>query len=321
MLRSVLRSPSFHCSTFFCQSRINDPFVSHQIRHASYQEAAMKVWKTISDSTPVAYLQEGLVTVHDTSGLPWWATIVLTTVVLRTAVTLPLSVYQFKIMGRLEKISKEMPDIMEELKRETAIAMKKFNWTERQAKAIFSISAKKQWNKLVVRENCHPVKTALTVWVQIPLWVINSVAIRNLVNMLPDPSSIEAQVVFSDLMVGGFGWIPNLTEVDSSFILPITLGIVNLSVIQVQAVLRKGQAGRMEKILTNFFRVLTLLMVPIAAVVPSCLSLYWLTSSTCGLIQSLAMLSPKVRTILGIPHLQHWPKEKPYKYLLEKFRS
>lgn len=278
----------------------------------------MKIWKSISDSAPVAYLQDGLVTVHDTTGLPWWATIILTTVVLRTAITLPLTVYQFKIMGRLEKISKEMQGIFEELKMETGMAIKKFNLNEQQAKAIFAVSAKKQWTKLVVRENCHPLKTVLTMWVQIPLWVVNSVAIRNLVYRLPDPNSFEAQFIYSDLMVGGFGWIPNLTEIDSSYILPIALGIVNLSVIQVQVLLRQGQGGKLHKVVTNFFRVLSIVMVPIAATVPSCLALYWFTSSTCGLIQGLAVLSPRVRSVLGIPNLKHWPQERPYKFLLDR---
>lgn len=318
MLRSLVRTarPGSQ-GLLYC--RLQDPVPP--CRHASYQETVQGIWKSVSDSTPVAYLQEGIVSVHDVSGLPWWATIILTTVVLRTAVTLPLTVYQFKIMGRLEKISAEMPGLIEQLKKEMPMAVKKFGLDEPRAKALFAHSARKQWVKLVERENCHPAKTAITIWVQIPLWVINSVAIRNMVNMLPNPASLEAQMVYSDLMVGGFGWIPNLTEVDSSFILPIALGLVNLSVIQVQAVLRQGQGGKLQKYATNAFRIFTILMVPIAAVVPSCLALYWVTSSTCGLVQSLAVLSPRVRSLLGVPHLRHWPQEKPYKFLLDRLRG
>lgn len=70
-------------------------------------------------------------------------------------------------------------------------------------------------------------------WGQIPLWIFQSVALRNLVNMLPDPTSLQAQIVVTEMTIGGFGWIPNLTEVDSSYILPVTLGIINLAIIEV----------------------------------------------------------------------------------------
>lgn len=288
-------------------------------RNYSYAASVQGIWKYISDSTPVAYMQEGLTLAHDITGLPWWASIILSTIVLRSVVTLPLTVYQYKIMGRLEAISKEFPDVMEELKRETAMGIKKFGWNEKQAKQIFAITAKEQWTKLVVRENCHPAKTAITIWVQIPLWIIQSVAIRNLVQGLPDPTSLQAQLTFTELTIGGFGWIPNLTVVDSSWILPVTLGIINLMVIQIQISIRKdGPGGRMRKIATNAFRGFSILMIPIAAMVPSCLCLYWVSSSTYGLMQNLALVSPKVRSVLGIPELSHLPKDKPYLFLVNQ---
>lgn len=288
-------------------------------RSFNYAASVQGVWKTMSDSTPVHYMQEGLIQVHDFTGLPWWATIILSTFALRTIVTLPLTVYQYKIMGRLEKIGQEFPTVLDELKKETAYAVKKFGWTEKQAKIMFAHSARKQWNNLVVRDNCHPAKTAITMWVQIPLWIVQSVAIRNIVYCLPDPNSIEAKMTLAELSVGGFGWIPNLTEVDASWILPVTLGVVNLTVIQIQTSLRKGgPPSKMQTYATNAFRLLSIVLVPIAAVVPSCLCLYWVTSSTYGLVQNLAFISPKVRRTFGVPQLKHLPKEKPYQFLTDK---
>lgn len=57
-----------------------------------------------------------------------------------------------------------------------------------------------------------------------------------MINMLPDPTSIQAQIVVTEMTVGGFGWIPNLTVVDSSYILPVALGIINLGIIEVSYV-------------------------------------------------------------------------------------
>ena len=76
----------------------------------------------------------------------------------------------------------------------------------------------------------------LVLWFQIPLWITQSWAIRNLLYMQPDPTLLQAQMVCADMMVGGFGWIPNLTEVDHSYILPVMLGVINLTIIEVSRV-------------------------------------------------------------------------------------
>ncbi|XP_037939101.1 cytochrome c oxidase assembly protein COX18, mitochondrial [Teleopsis dalmanni] len=272
------------------------------------------IWQSLSNSVPVEYMQHTLITIHDYSGLPWWASIIMSTVVFRTAITLPLTVYQYKITARLETITHEMPPIVKELKKEAVMAMKKFNWTEQHTKIVYNRSIRKQWNKLVVRENCHPAKTLIVLWGQIPLWICQSVALRNIVQMLPDPNSLQAQVAFTELTIGGFGWIPNLTQVDSSYILPVALGLINLSIIQVQSHLRNKPPGRLQKYATNAFKLFSIGMVPIACTVPSALCLYWVASSSYGLTQNLLLLSPKIRRGFGIPQTEN-EIQNPYERL------
>jgi hypothetical protein len=38
-----------------------------------------------------------------------------------------------------------------------------------------------------------------------------------------------------ELSVGGFGWIPNLLVPDESLILPVSLGLINLAIVEVGA--------------------------------------------------------------------------------------
>lgn len=52
------------------------------------------VFKAISESTPIKITQDSLLLLHDYTGLPWWSIIILTTIMMRTTVTLPLSFYQ-----------------------------------------------------------------------------------------------------------------------------------------------------------------------------------------------------------------------------------
>lgn len=125
-----------------------------------------------------------------------------------------------------------------------------------------------QWNKLIVRDNCHPFKASILLWFQIPLWISYSMSLRNLVYMLPTPD-LDAQIIYAELTLGGFGWIPNLTEIDHSYILPIALGIVNLANIELQALLKTKPPTKFHIYITHFFRGLSVLMVPLAACVPS----------------------------------------------------
>ncbi|XP_066156904.1 cytochrome c oxidase assembly protein COX18, mitochondrial [Euwallacea fornicatus] len=279
------------------------------------------IFETLSKSTPVTYCQEFLVQVHNYTGLPWWASILVSTVLLRSVITLPVAVYQQVIIARLENIKLELPAIAEELKHETNTAVKIYKWDEKTAKIIFRKSMKKQWNKLIERDNCHPLKTTVLLWFQIPLWVSLSVSIRNLVYMLPEVD-VKAQLTFTELMVGGFGFIPNLTIPDSSWIFPVALGILNLAIIELQ-VLSKApdlQTKKVQKIFTNIFRGLSVLMVPIAASVPSCLVLYWTTSSAFGLMQNLLLMAPKVKRILKIPKSAA-EVDKPYNMVISNFKS
>lgn len=96
---------------------------------------------------------------------------------------------------------------------------------------IFQVT--NQWNKLIVRDNCHPLKSMIVVWGQMPLWIIQSVSLRNLLMGLPDSNSLAAQIIYTELSLGGFAWIPNLVAPDSSFIIPVTLGLINLAIIEV----------------------------------------------------------------------------------------
>ncbi|XP_017071837.1 cytochrome c oxidase assembly protein COX18, mitochondrial [Drosophila eugracilis] len=277
-------------------------------------------WQTLSNSTPVAYMQDVLIKIHDYSGLPWWASIVLSTFLFRSVVTLPLTIYQHKITARIEKIALEMPAIVEELKKEAAIAKQKFKWSEKQTQIVYRRSIKKQWQKLIVRDNCHPMKTMIVLWGQIPLWIFQSVALRNLVYMLPDPMSIQAQIVTTEMTIGGFGWIPNLTVVDNSYILPVTLGLINLAIIEVQSMSRTRPATRFQSIANNVFRGLSVVMVPVACTVPSALCVYWVASSSFGLAQNLLILSPDVRRSVGIPKTQT-ELSQPYDLIWQKIQQ
>ncbi|XP_063825655.1 cytochrome c oxidase assembly protein COX18, mitochondrial [Ostrinia nubilalis] len=277
-----------------------------------------ETYASISNSNPVHFIQDGLLSFHEITGLSWWATIITSTILIRSLMTLPLTVYQNYILAKVENISLELQDMVNELKKETAMAKKMYKLTDKQAVAIYKSSLKKQWVKLVERDNCHPFKASLIIWVQIPIWVCMSFALRNLVYM--QSGDAAALVTLMEMSAGGIGWIPNLTEPDHSWILPVALGLTNLSIIEIQRLSKLRKPSKMYNVFTNVFRVFSIVMIPVAASVPSCMCLYWVTSSGVGLVQNLILISPTVRRKLGIPEAPS-ELEDPYNHIKEELRQ
>lgn len=298
---------------------IYNPYI-HQGRKLSMEgfvEWQQQTYSSISNSYLVHLMQDGLLYFHDTTGLSWWATLVLSTVLIRGLITLPLTVYQNYILAKVENISLELKSLVDELKRETAMAKKAYNLTDKQAVILYKRSLKKQWQNLIVRDNCHPFKASMLIWFQIPIWVCMSFALRNLVYMQSgDPA---AMVTFMELSAGGIGWIPNLTEPDHSLILPVAFGVTNLAIIEIQRMSKLRQPSKLYNTFTNAFRVFSVVMIPVAASVPSCMCLYWMTSSTFGLIQNVCLLSPSLRRKLRIPEAPS-ELEDPYNHIREEMK-
>lgn len=58
-------------------------------------------YEALATSAPVQGAEDVLLNVHSATGLPWWGSILLTTVALRGAITLPLAAYQHYILAKV----------------------------------------------------------------------------------------------------------------------------------------------------------------------------------------------------------------------------
>uniref|UniRef100_G3MSR9 Membrane insertase YidC/Oxa/ALB C-terminal domain-containing protein n=2 Tax=Amblyomma TaxID=6942 RepID=G3MSR9_AMBMU len=262
---------------------------------------SLQSWaQTLSQSTPVAYAQDLLDAVHSTSGLSWGTTIVVTSLALRVVVTLPLAVYQHHVLARFANLDREMAGIVQELKRETTQAVRMFNLNEKQARYLYKKNFKRHLQRLVVRDNCHPLKAALVVLFQLPLWVSLSVALRNMAFMMPY-QDLAAQATYLELSVGGMLWFTNLTQPDPLHIVPILVGITNLMNIEFHVLQRQKHMAWLRRWITNFMRGLALVSVPVAWIMPADVALYWLCSSGFALGQNMLMAAPRFRRACSIP--------------------
>nr|XP_050866850.1 cytochrome c oxidase assembly protein COX18, mitochondrial isoform X1 [Vespula vulgaris] len=273
----------------------------------------------ISGSTPVEFTQDSLVWLHTYTGLPWWATIVLATSLLRLTISLPLSVYQQNINAKLENLKHEMVGITTNLRRKSKEDMFKYEWSEEYTRRMYNRSVRKAWKDLIVRDNCHPMKNIFLLYIEVPILILLTFSLRNLCYMFPEPN-IYAYEIYNELTTGGFGWILNLAEIDHFFILPILIGLINLANIEIAVMMRLKEPTRLQKGFFIFFRLVALAIIPLAPYIPSSLSLYWMTSSAFSLCQKLLLISPKFRRLTRIPETES-ELSHPYSYLYEKIKS
>ncbi|XP_004479742.1 cytochrome c oxidase assembly protein COX18, mitochondrial isoform X2 [Dasypus novemcinctus] len=271
-------------------------------------------YEALAASAPVRGAEEVLLGVHTATGLPWWGSILLTTVALRGAVTLPLAAYQHYILAKVENLQPEIKSIAKHLNQEVAIRANQLGWSKKVARLTYFKNMQRLVSELYVRDNCHPFKATLLVWIQLPMWIFMSVALRN---FSMGAAHSEGFSVQEQLATGGVLWFPDLTALDSTWILPVSIGVINLLIVEIFALQKLGMS-RFQKYVTYFVRALSVLMIPIAATVPLSVVLYWLCSSFMGLSQNLLLRSPGFRRFCRIP-LTKSDSDTPYKDVFAAF--
>lgn len=99
-------------------------------------------------------------------------------------------------------------------------------------------------NKLLYQEGCHPAKMFLLPWVQIPLWILVSLSLRDISGIFPGCEGlclfqffllfiIYAAPPVPSLAAEGTLWFTDLSKPDSYGILPLLLVVTNLINIEV----------------------------------------------------------------------------------------
>lgn len=88
--------------------------------------------------------------------------------------------------------------------------------------------------RLFRKEGCSTYKLFLLPWVQIPLWVTLSYALRNMTGFFSELSPPFCTASPASMAGEGALWFPDLTAVDPYLILPVFLAATNLLNIEVR---------------------------------------------------------------------------------------
>ncbi|KAK4769110.1 hypothetical protein SAY86_027260 [Trapa natans] len=243
---------------------------------ASQVPAVSEVAIAAADSAyPVAVLQHFIDGVHSFTGLNWWASIALTTVLIRGA-TVPLLINQLKSTSKLSM----MRPHLEELN-------KKFKELET-VDADDVAKHKQRVMELFKKFGVTPFTPLKGLLIQGPVFISFFLAIRNMAEKVPS------------FQTGGTLWFVDLTTPDSFYILPILTSLTFW--ITVECNMQEGMEGNPIAVtMKNFSRILAVVAVPVMLSFPKALFCYWLTSNIFSLTYGLVIRQPTIKKMLNIP--------------------
>lgn len=160
--------------------------------------------------TPVGLVQILLDSLHATTGLPWWGTIAMTTVMLRICL-FPLSVKFARNAAKMAKLQPELSEIMKKIQHYSKIGA-----TELQQKEQIKIA------ELYKSHDCSPLSMMTLPFMQVPFFMSFFIGLRKM-----------ALAPIESMKTGGIMWAGDLTVPDPTYALPLIacgLFITNIQV-------------------------------------------------------------------------------------------
>lgn len=248
-----------------------------EIAENAAMEAAMEgCW------LPTRALQWALDSVHNASGLPWWQSIMLTTVIMRAS-TLPIMIMQIKNTYRLSQARPEIEHLVAHMKEEQAKG-------NPNAVSEYQQQVMRVWAKY----KANPLKSIATMFVQAPLFIGFFSALRAM-----------AAAKVPSLVDGGTLWFNDLSVADPTYGLPLLAAGSFLLTIELNAADgMEGQTDKMRSRFKNIMRGVAVIIVPFTIDLPAAVFMYWTASNCVSLAQASLLKIPSVKSALGIPNLQ-----------------
>ena len=237
-------------------------------------------------SKPMAAVEWLLTSVHDVSGLPWWATIALTTVSVR-ACLLPVQIYQSKSIARMALIRPQID--------EHSAAMREASQKGTPKGMEDAEKARMALSKLFEKHNVKPWMSIVGAIVQLPLWITFFFTMRHM-------SRVDAGI---GMDTGGMLWFQDLTQSDPYYLLPLGMGASFFTMASL------GDAGQppgakldpKQAQMKVAMKMMAFIMVPATSGFQSGIFVYWITTNLSSITQTLILRQPVVRSLAGMPAL------------------
>ena len=231
---------------------------------------------------PMAACEWVLLGVNEMTGLPWWGSIVLSTVVARSLMV-PLQVMQSRSTARMTAIKPQMDVLGAKMK--AAYAKKTTEGFDEAGKIQLELQ------KLMSVNKVKPWTTLISVLGTIPVWMTFFFTLR----MMMHRDGVG-------MAEGGALWFSDLTQADPYYVLPTLCGGTFFAMVQLGDA---GQAGgkldAQQQNMRLAMKGVSLLMVPMTASFESGIFVYWISSNMLSITQTVMLRKPGVRKLVGMP--------------------
>ncbi|KAL7306392.1 hypothetical protein TKK_0001813 [Trichogramma kaykai] len=248
--------------------------------------------------TPPGMIQQALDLLHTQVGLPWWATIVCSTVAIR-CLLLPIVIKIQRYAANMHNVQPEMQYIQAQLTE----ARKMGDQME-----VMRLSG--DMYRFMKEKNINPLTNAGLPLLQAPIFLSFFWALRGMVRA-PVHSMAD----------GGLFWFQDLTLPDPFYALPLITSVTLFTTIELGTdSVRIQSMGNMRHVM----RALPIVMFPFIMNFESAILCYWVSTNVFSLIQVAILRIPKVRTYFKIPEtINHDAKALPItkKKFVEGFKD
>ncbi|KAL1495603.1 hypothetical protein AB1Y20_016963 [Prymnesium parvum] len=233
-------------------------------------------------SGPMWLAESGLVSLHQATDLPWWATISLATVAVRLCL-LPMFVMQQRSTARILAVQPLMQQAKERHER------------ARQKKDVVEIMNAQEHmqrvhERLSSRDAAMPFISLL---ISTPVFITSFLTIQDMTRRPSDPLG---------LCSGGVLWFTDLSCTDPYYIVPVVTALSAYGVIVLSDPSQLGK--KQEPTAYNRYKPLCLvILVPIFSWMSTGALMYALSNNIVSTLQAVAFASSSVRRLIGVPPL------------------
>jgi YidC/Oxa1 family membrane protein insertase len=231
-------------------------------------------------------VQSGLMSFQELTQLPWWISIGVSTVIVKTTL-LPIVRYQIMASQRFARIMPEMTSLFGLLKQN--LAKESGNDPAKKLAAVKSFTKGFRASMEIHDARLAPVIAAPLL--NMSLFVTFVWSVRD---MVQNSSSTGV------LSTGGAWWFENLTVADSTMVLPVAA--MSCSYLALELAFKNG-AGPYLTLFKDVMQCVVVMALPVTCSLPAGVFCYWIPSSLFGILQSRMMKDPAVMKALGIPEM------------------
>jgi YidC/Oxa1 family membrane protein insertase len=208
----------------------------------------------------VSVLGAVLLYFHQTIGAPWWLSIVLLTVIVRSLL-FPLTVKQVKSMRAMQDLKPHMDRVRAQFK----------DNPQRQ---------REEMAKVYQEQGVNPLGGCLPILVQMPIFIGIFYVIRQFGGYSLGDRTVDAQ--YPSFHEGGILWFQNLSIADPTYLLPIISAVTMLAATEITAKNIDPQQRWLMRLLPIGFTIFLLNF-------PAGLFVYWITSNLVTLGQNFVI--------------------------------